>query len=149
VIGIGNEFRTDDALGILVARQLKDSVPAGVQVVEASGEGAALMEAWKGAETAIIVDVVRSGAAPGSLHHIELSDRDLHYNILPFSSHAFGVTEAVATARILGQAPPRMVLLGIEGASFVYGTSLSDAVVRGLPLLLGEIERELHTGGTA
>lgn len=145
LIGVGNEFRTDDALGILAVRMLRGAVPPDVNVVEASGEGAALMEAWKGAHTVIIVDAVRSGTSPGSVHHIDLSGRDLHASIVPRSSHAFGVAEAVATARMLGQLPPKLVLLGIEGHSFDYGTSLSTSVSRSLPLFLEHIVQELRT----
>ena len=49
VIGVGNEYRSDDGAGIAVARRLRMLFPTGVTVLEESGEGAALIEAWKGA----------------------------------------------------------------------------------------------------
>ena len=41
VIGVGNEFRSDDGVGLVIARRIRERVPATVAVVEASGEGAA------------------------------------------------------------------------------------------------------------
>jgi len=143
VIGVGNEFRSDDALGIVIARELRRTGTGEVTVMEASGEGAALIEAWKGARTAIIVDAVRSGAVPGSLHHVDLSTQDLPLHLLPRSSHLFGVAEAVATARTLGQLPPHVIFLGIEGGSYEFGVSLSDSVLRSVPTLLEKIALEL------
>ena len=51
VIGLGNDYRHDDAVGRVVARRLKAIEGDDVRVVEESGEGAALIEAWKGAPT--------------------------------------------------------------------------------------------------
>jgi len=65
VIGIGNEFRNDDGLGILIAREIRRRNLESVFVLEQSGEGTALMEAWEGPDRVIIVDAIVSGKAPG------------------------------------------------------------------------------------
>jgi hydrogenase maturation protease len=56
VIGVGNEFRTDDGLGILAAREIRRRTYPGVEVLEAGGEGTALLESWKGYDHVLIVD---------------------------------------------------------------------------------------------
>ena len=63
VIGLGNDYRHDDAVGRVVARRLKAIEGDDVRVVEESGEGAALIEAWKGADFVILIDAVHSGGA--------------------------------------------------------------------------------------
>jgi hydrogenase maturation protease len=68
LIGIGNAFRGDDAVGLHVARLVAERRLAGVTVTEESGEGVALLERWKDAEEVIVVDAVASGAAPGTIH---------------------------------------------------------------------------------
>ena len=47
VIGVGNEFRGDDAAGLFVVRKLREKVAHEAVLVEATGEGANLMERWK------------------------------------------------------------------------------------------------------
>ena len=45
-----------------------------------------------------------------------------------FSTHAFGLAEAVELARALGRLPPRLIVYGIEGKSFEAGVGLSPEV---------------------
>ncbi len=45
LIGVGNQFREDDAVGLKIARQIGDMNLPSVIVCEESGEGASLMEA--------------------------------------------------------------------------------------------------------
>ncbi|HUI66239.1 MAG TPA: hydrogenase maturation protease [Bacteroidota bacterium] len=144
LIGIGNEFRTDDALGILVAREIRRRNPEGVTILEQSGEGTALMEAWEGAEEVIIVDAILSGKAPGEIFRLDALHQDVPRGLFHYSSHSFGVAEAVAMARELGRLPRHLILYGIEGKEFGEGVGLSDRVVRSIPELIAMIEEDLH-----
>lgn len=148
VIGIGNEFRDDDAVGILVARELRRRCP-GASIVEVTGEGTALMAAWAGHENVIIVDAVSSGEAPGTITTFNLSEEIVPRNLFPSSSHAFGVAEAIALAKRLHNLPSRMVLYGIEGKEFGAGVGLSTPVVRHIPDLIALIQKEILSCGAS
>ena len=71
VIGVGNPWRGDDAAGLRVAALLQAHADEAFVVVEQSGEGAALMEAWQDAARVILIDAVRSGAEPGTIHRLD------------------------------------------------------------------------------
>jgi hydrogenase maturation protease len=139
IIGIGNEFRGDDGVGIAVARLLRGRTSAGVTIREESGEGAALMEAWKDAATVILVDAVQSGATPGTIHRMDASMDQVPSKFFHYSTHAFSVAEAVELARAMNQLPDRMILYGIEGESFAAGVLLSNTVERAVRLLAEKI----------
>lgn len=143
LVGVGNEFSTDDALGVLVAREMRRRCPAGLRIVEASGEGATLMDAWKGADEVIIVDAIQ-GSEPGEIHRIDASISRIPKALSLFSSHAFGVADAIEMARELHQLPPVTILYGIEGEAFDPGVGLSDSVLKSLPRLLAMIEQDLY-----
>jgi hydrogenase maturation protease len=128
IIGIGNAFRSDDGVGIWIVRRLRGQLSSGVAVVEASGEGAALLETWKGFASVILVDAVSSGAAPGTIHRLDAATEPLRAQFFRCSSHAFGVGEAVEMARALDRLPPRLIVYGIEGANFAAGAQISPAV---------------------
>ncbi len=135
LLGIGNEFRSDDGAGIVVARLVAKAEPTGVEVREMSGEGMALIEAWKGRNTVILVDAVSSeGLIPGSIHQIDVPREALPAALFRRSTHDFGVAEAIAMSRQLGTLPPTLAIFGIQGANFNYGTTLTptvaDAVIR-------------------
>lgn len=128
VIGIGNRFRGDDGVGIIVARLLRQQVPAGIKIIEASGEGAALMDAWKDTANVFIVDAVQSGAPSGTIHQFDAHTTPIPSRFFHYSTHAFGVAEAIELARALNQLPSRLILYGVEGANFSAGVELSAKV---------------------
>ncbi len=145
LIGVGNEFRSDDGLGILTAREIRRRGYPGVQVTEASGEGTSLMESWKGYDRVLMVDAICSGAARGTVHRIDLRTKGLPRGFLHSSSHSFGVAEAVEMARQLEVLPAVLLLYGIEGCQFETGAGLTDEVVRNIPQLLGLIEADISS----
>jgi hydrogenase maturation protease len=125
VIGVGNEFREDDAAGIVALRRLRDVVRGDVEFLERSGEGAELMAAWEGAEAVLLCDAVASSEAAGTVLRFESEASPLPAELRPCSSHAFGVGEAIELARTLGSLPRKLVIYGIVGKRFGAGVGLS------------------------
>lgn len=128
VIGVGNEYRSDDGAGLVVARRLKALSLDNITVIEESGEGADLMEQWKAADGVFLIDAASSGAQPGTIHRIDARTQQVPRDLFRYSTHMFSVGEAVELARVMNGLPPGMVLYGVEGASFEEGTALSRAV---------------------
>lgn len=145
VIGLGNAFRSDDGVGRVVARRLRELALPGVTVSEESGEGAALMDAWKDAGAVILVDAVQSGAAPGTIHRLDATDTPVPSRFFHYSTHAFSVAEAVEMARALSQLPPRLILYGIEGRDFTSGEQLSPEVAAAMDELLARVREEIQS----
>jgi hydrogenase maturation protease len=144
VLGVGNLYRSDDGVGLTIARQVQEAALPGVQVREESGEGAALIEAWKGADIVILCDAVRSGADPGTIHRLEAHREPIPAGFFRYSTHAFSVAEAVEMARTLGQLPAHMVLYGVEGADFTAGVGLSPPVAHAAQEVVREVLAEAH-----
>jgi hydrogenase maturation protease len=143
ILGAGNPFRQDDAAGLHAARRLKTQVPDGVMVVEAEGDLAAAIDAWRGQDTVILIDAMRSGSHPGTVLKLEAHERPVPVSFSRSSTHAFGVAEAVELARAMGMLPPRVVLYGIEGKSFAAGEGLSSEVERAVVEVVGHVLKEI------
>lgn len=144
VIGIGNDFRRDDAVGLVVARCLKALAPKDWEVCEASGEGTQLMELWKDSEAVILIDALNSGNTPGGIRRFEAHAETLPAQSFRYSTHAFSLGEAIELARALGQLPPRVIVFGIEGRDFSAGEGLSPEVEAAAATLSGEISAILR-----
>lgn len=138
VIGIGNRYRGDDALGPMVADELKS---AGFNAMEHSGEPAGLMESWKGHDRVILVDAVFSGGAPGTIHQFDLKVEKLPANFAKPTSHATGVAEAVEFARVLGKLPDKTEFIGVEGNDYSSGEQLSAEVKKAMQEVVRIIKR--------
>ena len=144
LVGVGNEFRNDDALGLLIAREFKRRAPEGLAVLENDGDGTSIVCALQEAREAVVVDAVRSGAVPGTIHRIDMASEEVPTKLELGTSHSFGVAEAVETARKLHCLPRHVILCGIEGATFELGRGLSDPVLKSVPRLISMIEAELR-----
>ena len=138
IIGIGNEYRSDDAVGLIVARLLKQSLADSAIVLEQSGDGVALMEAWRGAETVIIIDATLSRAAPGTIHQFDASAQRIPEIYFRCSTHAFSLAEAIELARMLDNLPSHLVVFGIEGENFAAGIGLSAEVEKAAGETVGQ-----------
>jgi len=92
---------------------------------------------WDDADLAVVVDAVRSGAAPGTVHVVELGVGDdggaAHLRTGATSTHGIGLAGVFRLARAVGHAPGRVVVVGIEGQDFGRGEGLSAPVKAALP----------------
>lgn len=132
ILGCGFPDRGDDAAGLLVARRLKQ---LGWDAWEQSGEVAALLAAFEQAgpnRTVILADAVQSGAQPGTVICWDASEKPLPRESFHRSVHGLGVAEAVELARVLGRLPNRLLIYGIEGASFEAGAAPCPQVLAGV-----------------
>jgi hydrogenase maturation protease len=142
VLGLGNEYRCDDAVGLVVARRISSLSLKNTTVTEESGEGVNLMEAWRGADAVIIVDAISSGSEPGTIHRFVADSQRIPSKFFHYSSHAFGVAEAIELARSLNQLPPHLIVYGIEGSRFDAGVGLSSEVARAVEEVVNRVRKE-------
>jgi len=144
LIGVGHEQRGDDAVGLLVARQLAGRSPA-LRVVEHGGDGMDLVFAWEGAQRVVLVDAVVSGECPvGEVHRFEAHDQPLPAALFSATStHALGVAEAIELARATERLPEHLVVYGIEGASFATGVAPQPRVVEAAACVAARVLDEI------
>jgi hydrogenase maturation protease len=121
VIGVGNPDRGDDAVGWRVVDLVGDRVPAH----RSGGDPASLIEAWSGYEHVVLVDATSTDRPPGTITRRD--DPSLTRPPMP-SSHGLGPAEAIELARALDRLPPKLTVIGIEGASFEHGAGLTPPV---------------------
>ena len=143
IVGIGNTYRSDDAVGLCVAQHLKRQTFDCVNVIEESGDGAALMDSWKDSDAIILMDAVHSGAQPGTIHRFDVHTQTIPTKFFHYSRHAFGVAEAIELARALKQLPQNLIVYGIEGKSFEAGIGLSLEVEKAVEEVMMRVKQDI------
>lgn len=123
VIGIGHPDRSDDAIGLEVARRAASFAEAELT----AGDPADLIALWHGRRRVILVDAVRTGEAPGKVSVWDLLTESVATNVV-HSSHALGPVEAIEIGRALGMLPGELTLVGIEGKTFEISNQMSPEV---------------------
>lgn len=142
ILGLGNELLSDDAIGVLAARTLKERLKDKADIVESSLSGMALLELLIGYGRAIIIDAVKTGRSPpGTIY--ELSPSNLSAVLAP-SPHYAGLPELIATAQALKlDFPKEIKIFAIEVADLhTIGGTLSPEVAQALEKLLQCVEEQ-------
>jgi hydrogenase maturation protease len=120
VAGIGNVFLGDDGFGVAVAeRLLRRELPAGVRVVDFGIRGIDLVHALQESpDAAILVDAVPGHEPPGTLSVIE---PELGEGGAAIDPHGMDPAKVLHTARELGAAPGRTLVVGCEPLTRMSG----------------------------
>ncbi|WP_193176663.1 hydrogenase maturation protease [Oricola nitratireducens] len=140
IVGIGNAFRSDDGVGPFVAEGL---AAKGFSATVHAGDGTGLMDLFDKHDRIVLVDATRSNAEPGTLIALDAAAAKLPADLFHYSTHRFGLAEAVETARALGTLPQSVLVYGIEGEDFGAGTALSPVVESAAVALISQLVESL------
>lgn len=140
VVGIGKSWATDDGVGPIIVRRLAsyfEDVPpaAGIELTFTTSPEPAvdLLHLMDACDILIIIDAVRSGAPPGTIHRqVWLPGLLESRGVERASSHGLGVREILALAGELDRLPEQVLLWGIEVVSTEPGQRLSPRVAAAL-----------------
>lgn len=115
VLGLGNPLLEDDGTGLVLLERLRarGPWPPDVEFVDGGTWGLSLLPALEDADRVLILDAVRTGAAPGTVR----CARDdavprLYRN--PVSPHQLDLGEVLAAATLLGTLPAVLAVVGVE-----------------------------------
>jgi len=135
VIGLGSDHRSDDAAGLEVARR----IGAGRGIAHA-GDPLAVIDLWGERDDVVVVDAMRSGAAPGTTFRFDATTTPLPRAAFA-TSHSMGIGEAIELARVLGSLPSTLAVIGIEIGTVETGHGLSPPVTVAVDRLVEELSR--------
>ncbi len=147
IIGLGNPFMGDDAVGVLVARQLHVYSSAHVSILEGGLAGLNLLQDMEGTDTLILIDAVHSHAKAGTIVRFTLPQDlekigKLAWGTSASSTHSFGLAEALTLAHTLKALPTHVILFGIELGHLQKGQPLSPPVAKAMTSVVNRISAE-------
>lgn len=143
VVGIGNPNRGDDAIGLIVADQIKDKVPQTVKVRKCYGDMAELIEVFEDYNTVLLVDAIQTNSKePGYIHKFDDKIKTYSAQCLT-STHGLDLGQALELAKNLNSMPDNLLIYGIEAENFDHGAGLSSSVTATLPLLEQDLLKEI------
>jgi hydrogenase maturation protease len=136
VLGLGNPILKDDSVGLRVAqivRPLLADEPS-IEIDEDYWGGLRLMERMVGFERVIIIDAIRTGTEPGTIHRLSPGDVPTQHSA---SAHDVNLPTALEIGRHAGAHLPQsenIILIGVEAADVqTFDETLSPEVEASLP----------------
>jgi hydrogenase maturation protease len=153
VLGIGNEWASDDGAGPEVVRRAQvrwrqdgRNTAGGVEFSILAQPDLSLLDRLPVYADLIVVDAVVSGAPPGALHYEKWDPGMLAARgVQRASSHGFGIRELLQMAAVMGRLPENIELWGIEIASTEPGQGLSPEVEQAVDGVVEALRERLNT----
>lgn len=148
IIGCGNLNRTDDGVGVVVAKRLQTCFQEyphpDVRVYDAGTGGMEVMFQARHAQALILIDASVSGSAPGTM--FKLPGHEVRHRPPPsYSLHNFRWDHALYAGRqIFGNSfPDEVTVYLIEASDTSFGLELSPPVKEAADRLVGHIINEV------
>jgi hydrogenase maturation protease len=136
VLGIGNLLWADEGFGVRAAEALHAGfrLPAEVRVMDGGTQGLFLLPYVQRASRLLIFDAIDFGLAPGEIRVIRDDEVPRYMGAKKVSMHQTGFQEVLACARLLGDYPTRLALIGVQPVVLDdYGGSLRPQVRARIP----------------
>lgn len=148
VLGIGNTILTDEAAGVRAALALEQAykVPANVQVIDGGTSGMEMIEDLSNLDFLIVIDVVKTGAAPGTVVKIAGDEIPVFFR-QKLSPHQIALPDVLASLELLDTMPKEIIVLGIEPISLELGMEMTPTIAEKVPVLVGMAAAELVARG--
>ena len=147
LIGLGNPFLGDDAVGVLIARHLQSCNLNSVFIMDGGLVGLKLLHEMEGTNTLILIDAVHSQSEVGTVFRFTVP-HDLQeianfaWSTSSSSTHDFGLAEALTLAHTLKMLPSQTIVYGIEIGHIQKGQALSSKVKESTQKLIHRIVDE-------
>jgi len=119
----------DDGLGLAALERLRAEwrVPPDVELVDGGIWGLSLLPTIEDAGRVLLLDAIRTGDGPGTLHVME-RDHLPRYLSTKLSPHQVDLRDVLALAELRGTLPPDTVAIGLEPGRVELSNELSDVL---------------------
>ncbi|MBI3096049.1 MAG: HyaD/HybD family hydrogenase maturation endopeptidase [Rhodocyclales bacterium] len=148
VLGIGNTILTDEAAGVRAVEALERGwkLPANVLAIDGGTSGMEMIEDLSNLDFLIVLDVVKTGAAPGTVVKIAGDEIPVFFRS-KLSPHQIALPDVLASLELLDTMPKEIVVLGVELISLELGMEMTPTVAEKVPVLAAMAAAELAARG--
>lgn len=148
VLGIGNTILTDEAAGVraVEALELAYRLPDNVLAIDGGTSGMEMIEDLSNLDFLIVIDVVKTGAAPATLVKICGDEIPVFFR-RKLSPHQIALPDVLASLELLDTMPKEIVVLGVEPISLELGMEMTPAIAAQVPVLAEMAAAELAARG--
>ena len=150
VLGIGNTILTDEAAGVRAVEALERvwKLPENVLAIDGGTSGMEMIEDLSNLDFLVVIDVVKSGMAPGTVVKISGDEIPIFFR-RKLSPHQIALPDVLASLELLDTLPKEIVVLGVEPISLELGTEMTPTVAEKIPVLVAMAVAELISRGYA
>lgn len=149
VLGVGNILMSDEGIGVHAVTALEQgfSLPDSVEIIDGGTSGMDCLDRIADADLLLIADCMRSpGKQPGDISRIADAEINAWFKT-KISPHQVGLSDVLAACCFHGISPKKVVLVGVQPASFETSMELTPQVAAVLPQVIAKLVAELTDFG--
>lgn len=146
LLGLGNEIRGDDGIGIVVTRKIRENLQNSdfIDIKDTEEMGLSLLDFISGYEELILIDSVQTKKVlPGTIH--ELDEKDLK-SLRGLPPHFVGISETIAIGKTLGiKIPSKIKIFAIEVKDpYTITTTITNDLSKKVPYIVTKISQYIQ-----
>ena len=148
VLGVGNIILSDEAAGVRAVEALERGwiLPQNVMAIDGGTSGMEMIEDLSAVDLLIVLDVVKTGAAPGTVVKISGDEIPVFFRN-KLSPHQIALPDVLASLELLDAMPREIMVLGVEFISLELGLEMTPTIAEKVPVLAAMAADELARRG--
>jgi len=146
IIGVGNPFRKDDGIGIVLLEKLiekKDDLPQDIEYIDGGTGGMNLLHILALFDVALVIDAVKLNGCPGESKLFKSEDVRSKKSSINISTHESDVLKIINLSKELGEIPDQLFIFGVQPKDVSQGDNLSPELQKSIPLLTSNLKNEI------
>lgn len=137
IVGVGNELLADEGFGIAALRELANTPPKGVALIEGGTKGLALLPLFFEYEKIIFLDIIKVNDTPGSVYVFDLNSVSLKDDLVS-SFHEVTIGNVYNTAKMLGS-NAKVYVVGIVPNEYDRLGDISVELKKMMPAFINQV----------
>jgi len=146
IIGIGNPFRRDDGIGIVLLEKLiekKNNLPQNIEYIDGGTGGMNLLHMLALFDVALIIDAVNFNGHPGESKLFKSEDVISKKPPMNMSTHESDILKIIHLSKELGEIPDELFIFGIQPKDVSQGDNLSPELQKVVASLTSSLQNEI------
>lgn len=142
VIGLGNPYRGDDAISLVLIHELEMlNLPYDIVFHDIGASGMKILHLLKKLDRVVIVDAILFDGYPGEFVFFKPPEVKSLKEL--GGTHSPNLLESLSISRKLGEVPEKVLIMGIQPKNTEIGDGLSEELRSKLPVLLEALKEKI------
>lgn len=144
IIGIGNEFRGDDAYGVLMVQQLSSEYPGLADYMIESDDLTRLVDRWKHRNVIFIDAYNDTMSCAGAIFETDDITKLKSQNVYMNTTHGIDFSSILEISEALKKMPDRLIYYGVNGQEWQLGKPMTKPVKKSFSIVKAKILARLN-----
>ncbi len=139
ILALGNLLRKDEGVGQHILERLRYLLPEQIDLLDGGTSGMELLGFLEDKECLLVLDAVDVGGKPGDVVMWEEESIPC-YTEHKLSAHQMNFAEVLYWSHVIGAAPDKIAVIGVQPESLAWGMGLSSSVQESIPLAIEKVK---------